>query len=455
MDHLLDGFQEGGQLDSNGQFTVAVDRARQLVATYQLAERGLYVLKIVQALIRNGCRTVEIKLGPTRIEVRGETPDVCTPTPAQLAEALVGFVPRTKEDALQDLCLGLLSALDKSANWAQWSVVSQGVSTTAHIDRDGSVHYRQLPRNDRYLRFRAGLRHLLSQAEKQAVQARCRHAPVPISLNGSLLNRPLRFDRIHLVERHLVDPCVGPEGVTSYRSGVGNTPLNLLVDSLGPVYDQVFLLQVTPVKGRATREPYPGVGVRVPGRRAGERVIKHAPVCHSILAFSEELSGPAHVQFVKAGVSLNPLSADLGFPGLKILTGASGLKVDLSQFQVVENSALESRLEFYRPIARDMLRGLKTNLDRLGFTPPAPRGTPLHRDTSSLKGLALLGLGGAGGFLTGGFPGLLIAAGGAGALLMARNKRSEGVFREQIRARLVESGPEDSAWEPVCETDPG
>jgi len=60
------------------------------------------------------------------------------------------------------------------------------------------------------------------------------------------------------------------------------------------------------------------------------------------------LAGEARLTPVQHGVELEPIRADLGYPGLTVAFCADGLKTDLSRFKLTQDEALDGKLQELR-----------------------------------------------------------------------------------------------------------
>lgn len=109
----LSGYLNGGELDSQGRFTMDPRRARELLREYSLPEPHLYALSLVSFLVGAGARAVRVQAEAERLEIIGE--GLVLPREL-LANPLEGLFSGREQPALRELALGMNAALAGAAS---------------------------------------------------------------------------------------------------------------------------------------------------------------------------------------------------------------------------------------------------------------------------------------------------------------------------------------------------
>lgn len=334
-----------GQKDSVGVFTIALEKARQKLSQYQLADPSFYLLKVFQAAVHAGTSEVQIKLSRSSVRLWFETPHRAYPmtdTLRALDDAL-----GVKAQGLRHLVLGLNASLvldPVGVSWTEWAPEGEQalaiVEGELHVVAAGKKPQKKFPRegySGYLLQLDKAPPSLLgpsaSAAEHTAVSQRCGYAPLNVVLDGKRLSGawkttacPPWLDELsqpfYLGERFVTDPG-GPVS-TPARS------LNHYLDTPGCWLKKgsgkaTFCLQFVDTDHVAQR-PTPGQPIR----------------CRGAYAIPLALEGGNSVTLIKDGVLLESVwtvpdrFADAG--AVAIVDG-SHLNVDMSEFKVIKDDA--------------------------------------------------------------------------------------------------------------------
>jgi hypothetical protein len=210
LDKFLDRERAAGTLQSAGKFTLNATRARELMAKYQLPEPRAYILKLVQWAV---------SCGPTRVAISAVSDRVVVwhdgqPVSATRVEELVsgshvldhlargiygafGLEPHKLHLISENLCYDLCTGQSERADVPGQAIVIEGLKRRfwegspmvqnalrcqyLHVDMTGPLQ--------RLVLDAAGL----TRPEASLVRWFCAFAPVPISLNGRVINRPIHL----------------------------------------------------------------------------------------------------------------------------------------------------------------------------------------------------------------------------------------------------------------------
>lgn len=398
LNDLLDAYLEGCDFDSQGCFTLDGRGPRQGSTGSE------YLLRLVQSAVAGGARRIDIKTGRDRLEMRCNLADA--PSAAELAEALRRPLQTLESASLALLVRGLFQASLQPIQYLIWARSGLGVL----IDSEGKARLLDLPSQDTLLqvRFADGgqslwqrLRRLPPAAVVQATQmltARCRYAPVPIRLDGRLVNPPLQppplprepFYRL-LAQRWVLSSrppeflmaAPHPASFPARFYDLDGTSAELRLGR------QVFFQQWLDEKGKS-------IGARV-ARKSGrlsapdqlelhrQNEITECTRALGLSAWSrtvdEGLATRAHltipglvsdlrcwIEVVHYGVSLDAVAVDLEVAGARAVVAASELQTDYSGSKVVEDDDFHRVVTEIRGQFRDLQRqvaGLETRYKRL------------------------------------------------------------------------------------------
>lgn len=214
LEELLLSFEETGQLDSRGVFTLAGRRAAGKLARSLLPEPADWILKVVQS----ACRA---KASELRISQRGKATHVAFSLPFQLdlrafelslTQAQAASQPGVEELATALRVLGLAQDRSWVARVTQgkavhWILANQGevsVEVAERLDSEATtsdlllgIAYPpgQAGKLGGLVRFGAAI-----QNEHEALLTRTRACPIPLFLDGSRLDDMARTDGLASIE---------------------------------------------------------------------------------------------------------------------------------------------------------------------------------------------------------------------------------------------------------------
>lgn len=319
---MLPELLKGGRYESSGSFTVDLARAADKLGRYQSAEPLFFLLKFVQAAVVAGATEIRIDRVSTGIRLQAEGV-----TPFPVAEVTTFELDERPQSYLG---LGVGAAIAAGATRVLCGV--------------GSSQLVAAPDGSRVAPFQGtGFSVLiegLQKLERSRLHQRLAYAPLPIWLDGKLLNYvsapvatrrlPKNDDRRHGVA------CTGPFERKRQR------------------YEDEL--------------PVPAAhGFTVPactGPFRRENV--YVPICGTVLELRDPKL-PSRVVLVKHGVALDT-SPTLKIPGAHCVVSAQGLHLDVSTLGVVHDAQfaeLTRRLdrevrEFYQHLVRVFGRELET-----------------------------------------------------------------------------------------------
>ncbi|MCA9794427.1 MAG: hypothetical protein KC910_21615 [Candidatus Eremiobacteraeota bacterium] len=400
LEQLLDSLKrQGGTHHSSGQFMVDLQKAREKLRQFQLSEPCFYLLKLVQALIRAGAEAIDIRLDRLAVDVTSSLPEE---SPFLQAPKVVSALSCAdgESPALRHLSVALNAAWAMNPEkivWAGWSA-GQGYGLEITPDDLALVELARCPewatgRRQRWVRFAMRRPSTLTNlarnlaSEHEQVLSRCSYSAVPIYLNEDRLQgswprpRPHRWHRgltpsFYLGQRFELD--------SESSLALASPEIGHLTPEDGAYY------QCHSVSGTADTQ-FPTFCTQLTGPR---QPLGMPLTCHQAMAVSLALEGPAQLQFVIDGVTMDPIQLDLGVPGLICLAEAGGLRTDLSEFAIIRDEAFDRRLEALRVSAQSLRDAITANIYRLPchFHENSDDGRQLLSCVGCLFGGPLLGL---------------------------------------------------------------
>ena len=224
--------RSAGQYDSSDVFTIDTLEMGRKMAAYQLPERGLWLVKIVQAAVRLEATEAQVRFGKRTLGVRFQTTRE-GPDAQRIFEAV--FKPDPNQSpTLAHLSTGLRSCLSfrpqklsldvrgpEGGLWYQLNHQSTE-SGPSPASPDGLWEYSfELSRTVDRPAFKKALRHRVVDLvrdvgeEYQTVVSRCWCAPLPLEIDGLDLETSLP----HPAMRHLSDCRLVDCGVDRYSMG--------------------------------------------------------------------------------------------------------------------------------------------------------------------------------------------------------------------------------------------
>ncbi len=377
LDEFLQQQMEGGQLNSSGHFTLDLSQARDKLQQYRLPAPEFYLLKLVQCASRLSAERIRFRLGQREtmvtftIEEDPKFIDFKT-----LLDALAD--PYELDDGpLRHLIVGLAASLTLDPEEVCWLVrwgskgmrVSIGEQiVTDTLDFDTAVEP-STARCTFYLRrpwtWRFWEPARLNAEALQLLSDRCRFAKLKVVVDGRNLQDGWNYERFafqatwfksfsqayHLVEHFYLtesEPSFSfrrpfPHAYEQNEEGdqIWKPALWWRDHHQLPLSDTRAVLCKT---YGIDREELP------PSRLEARIEVNLA------LALPINLEGPGFVGLVKDSVLLGFNEAEVGLPGLVALLPFDGHKVDLTDFQVIQDEVYQTSLETVRRRGQKLLQ---------------------------------------------------------------------------------------------------
>lgn len=337
-------------MESAGSFTLAIEKARDKLASYTLAKPEDYILKLVQCAVLLGVDELFIELKRTAVlfyfEVSASNHDLAI---EKLTEAL--FSPleeshRGRSHLSLALC-AIAAEQPVELMWGEWGPESSQILSLGHgrselfrnppfprteplaADRRFHLLYFKKPSSSVSLSLTAG--------ESRAVRERCSFAPVPIRLDGRLLEPSLpSSDSLSDPIRQMTSLYLGalrmeqkpPCRLRWPATDRDPSFLSPLPDSLHPVCSGLPPALITELPETCSLP-------------LNEEMYFSA--LHGVPSY---LYGPSQLHYLRDGVLTEPVTAhDAGGGTFSILDGHR-LKTDITGLRVVENEMVERDVQY-------------------------------------------------------------------------------------------------------------
>lgn len=317
-----------GELDSQGCFTLDLERAQFKLTHWQTSNPWDWLLKAIQAAVQAGCKQLVIELGRRQDKILWVDFPVPEEWGEQFLEALTR--PKASNHPLHHLVCAFRGAggdvtLSLGNTWLQWSQgqlrhASQAQPQPLCLTVDKA---RPLP----WLRWL--WQNLARTSLRGPIQQRTRFCPISIQMNGFSMTRQFQSEK-SLVEYILLA-----------RDGFA---ADILYCSTLPKAQAGEAIHLPPKLARLL------------GHESALRGANRVPVAQ--LRLPPNPAGPARVTLVRYGVACQPIEVDLDMPGLEITLTAPAFKLDLSEFAVIESKELRSVLKTLAELVRFGLSNL-------------------------------------------------------------------------------------------------
>ncbi|HEY4001612.1 MAG TPA: hypothetical protein VGO93_22245, partial [Candidatus Xenobia bacterium] len=341
---VIDALLQEGKVTSHGDFTLDMVKARDKLRQFQLLSPHLFILELVGAAVSGQATSIDVRTELKQLTfVMNEVEPYSKTELAQLHANL--FLPQEdpRLDRLRQLAIALNSGLALMPRLIE--VMSQQPRGAVQLKLTPlSEHLGRTSQTDGVQRTAvsmldapgmAGLRRLVPRLDEEValLNGRCRHAPIPIRVNGQSINKPVRL------EPALVQ-------VSCSRAGVS---ADLALASSLPVGLRPYLEE---------KDRY-GSLVWITGQPFG-------------VALDE-----SHVIFMTNGVMLSDKRVAL-VPGLpiKVLCTAPGLLKNASQSDIHENERYQSVISVLRHMVPELMDALKATVTRIEAVLADPRQWP-------------------------------------------------------------------------------
>ena len=356
--------RQAGEVESAGSFTLAIEKARDKLSTYSLANQEDYVLKVVQCVCSLGVERLNIELTRSTVLVYFEVPQTDDSLSVDnLTRALLNPLEEQhggRSHLSMALC-ALAGSQPIELMWGDWDGESTDIILSLGHGRSEFFRSVPFPRTeplepDRrlhllYLKKTTEGQSVvtsLTSAEKKALSERCSFSSTAIYLNGRLLTPylPLASHLTDTVRKHTslyfgslrFEQNEGPmlwwhcepknEATVSFRRELP-PELTLVEPGLPPV--------------NHLRCPFPKLPLE-------------QPCCFSaVYGIPVYLYGVSKLFYVKDGVMMEPLDLhDAGGGAFAVLDG-SKVKTDITGLKVIISREVEMDRERVIPIWKDMI----------------------------------------------------------------------------------------------------
>lgn len=383
---FLQAMAAEGAVSSSGVFTIDVRAALPKLEKFQLPRPHFGLLKVIQSAIGSGASFVSTNFSSAAITIEH---DGQPPEPDQLRD-LLSYLLSTDASAgdrsLRDLAIGVNTSLARGAAWVEVSArTPEGVWACQRWASREETSQTEQYGWDGQATVRFEVRRTLGQAAKEvlgwghkdiaglvfgrrdvmdedarAVYDRCRHAPVPVRINGRIVP-PSHIGR-------QVTRRWSPLRTVQHRRG-NIAEILLLCDQESP-----HLLSPPPESQARHR-------FVIQGRFDGEAFLSEGELltassqplaarrCFGVVAIRGRAQVPGEMTVVKDGVDLARLTPP-GLPkGVSVLLTAEGLRLDLSQFRLVDGEHSRQRLAWLSRLVEDSARQLLARFSALEWSP--------------------------------------------------------------------------------------
>lgn len=355
LDEYIRQQRDAGSVESAGSFTLAIEKARDKLGSYTLANQEDYILKIVQCGVCLGLPRLHVQFTRSTVLVYFEIDqDDRTLSVDNLTNSLLTPLEE-KNPARSYLALALCSVAGMEPvelMWGDWDGESTALILSLGHGRSELFRSVPFPRTEPlesgkrfhllYLKKRSSQKLPLSLTapEQQVLRERCSFSPLPIEVDGQELEAqlPVYFSTSDPV-RQLTDLYLGSlalegdeEGAIFWKSSSRSQKS----------YSENFKTTLPDDLTRLSNKLPPVFRFCGPGEwKDEERTVR----LKRVLGFPCYLYGPSRIHFLKDGVLLDPVTVhDAGGGGFGILDG-NHLTTDVSGLQVVRDEKVEAEIE--------------------------------------------------------------------------------------------------------------
>lgn len=349
LDDFLERKKAGGKVKSSGLFTISLRAAKRKLATSRLPKPSFWLLKIVQAAVASGAQAVKISLLQSKTRVSFGGPGHGLGDPGEVANDLFEL-GEGRSRAHRHLMVGLSAA---SGLEHFYQIVWQDPRYEQQLE---ASHKRVQVKASKAQQFcltverRAGWFGIPEgrAEEQQAILERCKHLSAPLYFEGQDITCG------HLCKRD----AGGVIAVESHQRG----SKQMRFPSPGASYRKDG--------DRLIWEPKPG-DPRLNGSSppcvyhfsAGLPRMTDALTSESVVVLSEKASS-GQLIVLRDGVELDPVM--IPHPGFTVYLSEWRLRVDASEFGVVENREFEDLRERVNSLVKQAVDAIdNTSIDRL------------------------------------------------------------------------------------------
>jgi len=396
LSDLLKELQSEGSLDSQGKFSLDVSKAKDKLAEFQLENKYDYSLKLVQAAVASGASHVLVEVNNQRARFRFDGKYLKPQELADLFYYLVESQERPQTRHLRYLASAVNSAVAVGARqiWLDcWSgkegfrhlFTAEGRSQVPLGRQSEKTPFTEFGLTRSVIDVAKGWWHtgncdvwdLLTRSrntmekEQASIWDKCSFSPIPIKLNGKLLNRfsfgEPRWPGYVIANDPRPGESVPPWWVRFGNNDYASTTVHKfhhLIERYVPAGDGCLSPIPAPPHSHASIQDNYTQGME----------------CEAILAIQAALSSESSLAIVEDGVILSEDHSQLGTPGLVGLVSAHGLTKDISGFNLTKDAAYHRRMQDLRREVAAMMQALYRERDRL--PPEVRKHITLHTTVS-------------------------------------------------------------------------
>lgn len=370
LDDFLAAQKSSGRVDSEGVFTIALEKARQKLGQFQLDDPSFYLLKVVQAAVQGGATRIDLRTSRKKLALWFDAPTPLFDFPA-LLEALRQPL-EAAPGPLRSLALGFNACLfsePPQVSLVWWGreisnavLASEGeLAALAAPERPAGVSDADSLYVFSVEKAAPGWFENATAREHATISTYCAYAAVDFRIDGRRLEagqaaspRPDVWlvghsEPFHLVQRLTPDPTGrlrvrAPKKIARARGQSGW----LRQDRS----DEPFCLQ--PASPR-------------PDDVAGS-AFRGEVVCERAYTLPLALTGIDKMILISHGVKVGTVPVNSRGAGAEAIVNADGLSFDLSGFGAVRDLAFVNLVQEVNAVWSEMANSVYEDLDRLTAT---------------------------------------------------------------------------------------
>ncbi len=381
LSDLLKELHSEGSLESQGKFSLDVSKAQDKLREFQLENKYDYSLKLVQAAVSAGATAVHVEVNNQRARFRFDGRYFKPQELADLFYYLVESQERPQTRHLRYLASAVNSAVAVGARQISldcWNgkegfrhvFNAEGRSQVPLGRQSEKTPFTEFGLTRSVIDVAKGWWHtgncdvwdLLTRSrntmekEQASIFDRCLYCPIPIKLNGKMLNRfsfgEPRYPGYEIANDPRPGETVPPWwvrfGNNDYSGTVVHRYHHLIERYIPAGEDCLSPIVAPPLSHASIVDGYtPGLG------------------CDAILAIQAALHEQSSLAIVEDGIILSEVHVAMGTPGLVALVSSHGLHKDLSGFKITTDAVYHTRMQVLRREVAAMLQTLYRERYRL------------------------------------------------------------------------------------------
>lgn len=379
LDIFLKSMVAQGSVNSSGIFTIDIQAALPKLEKFQLPKPYFGILKVIQSAVVSQARHLSAysSSAGTTIEHDG-----IPPSPDQLKNLLSYLLAQDENNeyaSLRELAIGLNTSLARGASWVEITVKTENGWTSQRWASREDSKLVEKPRSNKPYSLRFTIRNSAGQFSSslwsrihskdilgmltgsrddldddiKVIFDRCRFAPLSISINskklppaaatGTIKKRWSAFKVVEHRKGNLIEVYLQCEKESAYLLSVPNKSearLKYLVE--GSFDGQSYAAKSKLLKV-----------YQAPRSRSFFAIVGIRPLIHT----------PGEIIIIKNGVELTRLTPP-GLPGgITAIMSAEGLKLDLSQFRLVDTPLFHNRMQWLSNLAISTINEVRQSVD--------------------------------------------------------------------------------------------